>query len=74
MFTVTIKAGSPAEREQRVHDLLVKGYTVVKYIDDEKHGKFYTDTKNKYTGGSYGYAGSGGRKIYAAIMRPGVAP
>ena len=69
MFTVTIKAGSIAEREQRVQDLLVKGYYVVKYIDTEKQGKIYTPVRNDFAGSSYQYACTDGRKIYAAIMR-----
>lgn len=69
MFTVTIKAGSPAEREQRVQDLLVKGYYVVKYIEDEKQGKMYSDVANKRSGALYQYEGITGRKTYAAIMR-----
>ena len=53
MFTVTIKAGSPAEREQRVQDLLVKGYHVVKYIEKDNHGKNYHGHYDKRRGSSY---------------------
>lgn len=69
MFTVTIKAGSPAEREQRVQDLLVKGYHVVKYIEKDNHGKNYHGHYDKRRGSSYTFQESDGRKVYAAIMR-----
>ncbi|PID15569.1 hypothetical protein CSV63_07245 [Sporosarcina sp. P34] len=68
-FTVTIKAGSPAEREQRVQDLLDKGYYVVKYIEDEKHGKVYDGVGNRYSNAKVKFSGTASSKIYAAIMR-----
>lgn len=69
MFTVTIKAGSPAEREQRVQDLLVKGYHVVKYLEVEKHNKVFSGTRDKRNDKRQKFEGTTYNKIYAAVMR-----